>query len=1695
MGFLDDVFDVPFVQKLGETLQDAGWFAEAPVATMVDMAVAGFGGSDTVGGALAKGVNRGTQLFLGDNMGTEDKADDQQNLISPGVNKVMDGLEWLYDNAIAQPINTLNIEQQRLLANMTGTEDNASPLDIGSAWKRADEKTGGYGGTGTSIGREWANSLDAGQGLLNAGFDKLGLPQNLLFNKDEPKLHNYFASLTDEGQRQLDEQSKIYDVQSGGIDAVSRFFLDPTIVGGKAAKALKFSAYIRGIKDTSKIEEMLNETSKFGGLFDGFGQRVDAANAFNMGLRPDGAERTAAEIVAANKGLQDASGDGWAIAQAMESANKSMRAAGASEEEILQTGRNISLAGLGDANALTEISDKASAARDAMASLRSQRDDYVKAEEWATARNRVFVGHKNVPPSLADEVLSRGEDWLSSDEFLGMTHERLKAVNSAFDAAQKEAARQEKLHNLFTGADSLEGAIRDRPLLAGARSGTKAMEKRANKEAGFGTDRARFNPARLDFVFQTSAWNKAVKYKVPQLLAPHLYYGVKAKQALNRVQAPRTINFHDENAPMYLNNFLKHASSDPRIREGLVSEMAGARTEAAKRTVAEKSVAYAQESMIRKYASENPHFSDETAKAVIAEQAKQIQKEATRLGVQTRKFTAHLKDDGTPGDVTMDEDGIATYRPLLETQLENQIVLPDLRTFTKILDRHSGWVEDMAQWAQGNVSPDPSRIQQVAEKLYGKKMAAGKGFDVRTQKRIQSVRDKEWATTQFMTHALDGLNKMWKYSVLLRPAYPMRVLVDSDLRALSVLGPAAFGMEFAPRAFGFATMGSASRIKTHFAAKADETLLTKTRTDLEQYADKMRGEHGDHAGNLLLDTDETYNDLLNQADEINNRLELYRTGGRAGRAEAYGRFGDIGLRDIDTVAGKIPGAFADDYGRSQRNVISSKTTAALMGDSQKLDMGNLMSQSWTSIDAGQAGHMEAWLHAVNAQLKQSELGKQALAAQLKHGDNPEAAVRELMKWGRTPDGKAVLSRMGWTAADREGHAREVVGYVNHYLPTPELREKALTQRIGQKDLESAYPDPLSRPPVHGQALGMAMGRGNIAGKMINQWFDRTMKWLSDAPEDQLARHPMYSAVYQQEARRQAELMMANPNRQDIGLNEIHERIQKVAHKKAQRAIKTYMFDVAAQSDLSHAMRFVSPFIAAWEDTIKKWGRIAADNPDIVGKGYLLWNAPNDMGLVVDENGNKVEQDDFNANHFAILQVPSWSPVWANKKLTAVDSNFRMPKQAMNIVLQGGLQPGFGPLVAVPVGMLQTSKPELNDVAKFVNPFGPPNSVWDAVAPSTAKRVAELVDKQSKAHQYDTERIYQQMNTQHRLNPEKYPAPSFEEAARRANAVGMLKIVNNFANPFPVIFDSPYKLYQDSYRALQEQERTQDHPRGWADDQFIKAHGEAYFPLVQSLSKNNAGTMATAQSKNASDKYKSEISKYGMEAGKANKTLIQMIVGPEGEGEYNQSAHRWQETREISPASGVKFRDSANAQDAAADADASLGWYKFRQFMNQVDAMANQDGFRTYAESPDLVQAKKDFILQLKQENPSWEVAFDQMDPEKFNRNIEKLGELANSDKFDVTRTDMAGTKQYLVLREALQTQLKELDIGPDTQDAIPFKAQFTEAVMDLAGSNTKFAEWAFHPFLERDPLLEGLVTDPTTGMLTADQTATTWGVG
>lgn len=1679
MGFLDDLFDDnDFVGKLGETLQDAAWFVGAPVGVAIDVAKAAIPGGDpfTTGAlkAVTTGVANGTQLFFGDENDPNSDLDDRGNVVSAITKPTLDALEWVYDNAIAQPMNTGLITGQRIAADIAGVEDNADPSDIGSAWDRADETKGGAAGKGTSIGRE---SVFFQQGFLGAilgGESARGL-------------------LTDEGQREADEHSRMFDVNSGALDFGARVMLDPTIFLGKAAKVLRLAKTITPVKDAVDLEAKLAQQSD--GLFAGFGKRHDEAVKWAM---EDG--RTAGELLAAFPGLREAL-DGEAVASVLEQTNKTMRAGGRSEEEILEQAKLITRASMGDSGALAEINDSVAFAKDALAAIQSSRDDLKTATQWA-----VQYGDRVTPEDIQDAAQSlnlvkdlelRGRDYFTSDSFLKLTDARLKSVTKDIAAAEREAARQQRVRNLFYEGDDVKstfGALADRPMLASALgASTKGAEKRAARERG--------EMVGFDQLFQSTLWNKGVKYG-----APHLYLMQRGHAAFSRQSAPPVVNVEDERAGQALDTWLKHTKLDPESRLELVSRMAAATSKVQRGQIVEEAIQKGVDSVVQSYRQSNPNFTDETEKLVRTALAKQAAKDRTRIGTQTQMFTAAKREvdtetgvAGSRGDLILDDEGAAHFYPLLETQLTSRYAMPNLKNAEHILRRHSNWLTDVAEWAKGNRAPDPGRVEQIARDVFDTTVKLRPGFEVRTANRAEAVNKFAWKSEETAKLVLEGFNHIWKAGTLAtRPiAYAMRVNIDSGMRFAATMGPAAWMMHSAPRAFGFMTAGTATGAKMMYRSFQDSQAEIKLRKAIERLEDGHAGRTGEK---LAEGVDAEYDAMKAELAKIQSRLNLYRTGGRKGRREAYGTFGDPGMKSIKTRAGEIEGAFATAQGKTNRWVISSETSAALLGDSSKLALKDAQLGSWTYIENTDPTHMNNWLHAVNAQLMQSEVGKQAVRLMAEYEDADKAS-KALSRWATgTPEGRKLMGELVWTAADKTAYTREIIGFVNHYLPSRQLRaDVAKNGRVTQQELETALPNIEDRPAVHGEALAISTGRGSAIGEMINGTVQKIMRWAGDATEDQLARHPMYAAVYEQEAKRRAEFLLADPRVDKLSGSDIQRLVQEQAHKKARQAVKDYMFDVATTSDLSHFMRFTSPFIAAWEDTVRKWGRIAVENPDLAGKAYLAWNAPNDMGLVVDEDGNPVEEDGIfgytdpktGEKKSTYVLIPRGLTKWIPG---AGDSDLKISKQSFNLVLQGGLQPGFGPLVAYPVGKIQTAAPQLNDVAKLVNPYGPPESVWDAMAPSTFKAIADATNKQSRTHEQDTRRIWAQMLAEYRLDPQKFGGqqPTIDEASKRAGALGRLKILNRVAGlpvpGFPAIFQSPYQLYIDSYRTLQERQRSEGQAVGWADEQFVKLYGDTFFPLVQSTSLNNAGLGSSAEAVQASKQYAGLISKFGVENGAAKPNLIRLIVGQEGEGDFNESAHQWQETREISPASGVMFRSYENPQEAQAAADADLGWLKYRQKMNELDARAIQDGLRTYADDEELVAERREFIESLMAEIPAWHVEWSQRDSDAFERDLQSLGEVATSGKFGPMRTDMVGVRQYLALRQALLEELGSYGVSPGTQEAQPFRQEFTDAVQDLVSSNSQFAEWSFYTFLERDPLLE-----PVTSLNQPIQ-PTDWGI-
>ena len=86
-------------------------------------------------------------------------------------------------------------------------------------------------------------------------------------------------------------------------------------------------------------------------------------------------------------------------------------------------------------------------------------------------------------------------------------------------------------------------------------------------------------------------------------------------------------------------------------------------------------------------------------------------------------------------------------------------------------------------------------------------------------------------------------------------------------------------------------------------------------------------------------------------------------------------------------------------------------------------------------------------------------------------------------------------------------------------------------------------------------------------------------------------------------------------------------------------MKKIVFNIDRRTNLGHFMRLIAPFFSAQENAYKTWLKMAAANPAIVNRGYLVWNSPNKAGLVTDQEGNEVPAGQTSGNDIIWIGLP------------------------------------------------------------------------------------------------------------------------------------------------------------------------------------------------------------------------------------------------------------------------------------------------------------------------------------------------------------------------------------------------------------------------------------------------------------------------
>ena len=904
------------------------------------------------------------------------------------------------------------------------------------------------------------------------------------------------------------------------------------------------------------------------------------------------------------------------------------------------------------------------------------------------------------------------------------------------------------------------------------------------------------------------------------------------------------------------------------------------------------------------------------------------------------------------------------------------------------------------------------------------------------------------------TEIAEAFSDIWKASVLLRLGYPIRNAADSQLRIFATVGAMAslqhLGEGSANLIRNVTNSAKRSRYVDKFTIgkmpkyvdvknqlqKVGKEMAESEKTIAKLEADLAANPNNlDAMGKLAIErqklvarkaTYEHNNKVLStiEAKKIPSKKERIGTG----KFQVESKF-----KAIDGEEYVFNDGFGGPGGGLWQELASSdRTFASLMDDFSTMYGSQYASKSRGVVRPDSANYYQEWAKAINEDFINSAVARKLIAGE---------DVQKTAAW--LEDNMALRQRLGIGRTEALEHVAEVKTFVDNYIPDgygirEQLRLTLPTgeqAKVSEEFLRKAITNPDELPVIHGHLMEEALNRTTprLAKAMTNYLF----KWLATKPEDAWARHPLFIDLYRKSLqKRMATMEQLKGNRftrQEFA--DIQYGLEKAARADALKGVKGILYNVERRSNAAHMLRFVMPFFSAQENAVKTWLKIAADQPWMVARANVIWNAPNRSGLITDENGDPVPPGQiFSENDTMWLEVPE-----SLKKLPLLGAGLSsldqvgISKRSLDVMFQGNpFGVNLGPLAAIPAAKVMKMAPQLGDTLGFVFPYGPDDSL-SQLLPTYMRRQLQRLQGQNNS---DYAKMYQLIWTteQHKARDESRPYKSEKQIKQMTDAYFNVRTAASLLLPFAPQFSSPYRYYMDKWRQYSEV-----YGLG-ADAKFLDDYPE-FFDFAMTLSKNPTGSRATVEDVTNAKKYSDLIADVSSD----DVSLIGLITRGSGSGKYNSTAYWWQEQVSISPGTPEKFRGKITPQEASRQNAARRGWAIWRKYMGMIDVELAKRGLSSVEQqgAEDLKYAKETIVRNLASEidpvtkqptgEPSaWYQDYRDVDGLKTARVVIGLKKIVSNEKFMNDNADDPTWKSVAVYMQIRQELAKSLAARPVT---------------------------------------------------------------
>ena len=649
--------------------------------------------------------------------------------------------------------------------------------------------------------------------------------------------------------------------------------------------------------------------------------------------------------------------------------------------------------------------------------------------------------------------------------------------------------------------------------------------------------------------------------------------------------------------------------------------------------------------------------------------------------------------------------------------------------------------------------------------------------------------------------------------------------------------------------------------------------------------------------------------------------------------------------------------------------------------------------------------------------------------------------------------------------------------------------------------------------------------------LYRRFVNRAMNALGTVPEDTLIRHPFYR-------KRWLESMQSQVDAYEIaGVDSFSpaqlDAMRRQAHAFALKTTRETTYTVTRLSTPAAALGLLIPFFPAWENAMRFWVREFTQRPENLMRYVQAWNAPNSVGMVVDENGEPIEAkrgifglaDALFAPGASYIQftLPEGLAKVADRIpfiSTGTKGEVRIAKGALNVALQGDYPwlTNFGPLVSAPLSYFAAQRPDYaaallqfeagglpigEAIMKTAIPFGRPTAEKDILSsfseqlmPATARRLLTAVTGWGDPQFVGTvEEIYRDMMIDWERNGRPTgEEPTMDEATNRAREFFALRFVASFAAFAAPSFQSKYqgeleewRRISDKHQQIEESYKSfgisppEDQPMGYqaALREFLNLHGPAFFYLTQS-SSGRSGVGATVGEYEILRDHGGLASK--LAGSDPDEDYVAMITSPYAD-DWSQPVYAWQMNRTFD--NSTNLMRGGQPESVIDKGQIARGWIAYRDGMNELEALLEEAGYTSFEQTGAEMfkDAKALLELEIAQTNPAWERQRDKFDRGGWKDMIRNVEAILDDDTFmkahgneplwmDVKDWYEARAEigQILIQRKRELGDKGSTNINSSSNADI--KIAWDLFVAEKKRENLVFAEW-YNRFADYDTLLPG----------------------